>query len=122
MSLLPAPAYKPAPGHHKRFQNVLDKIYQSTHKNIKVKLLNSRIDNLEQEKSKQKTLAMERMERIESNVNEAFEDNSKLGKQMNVVQINDQAITGKKEKFHTEKMKGRFKVTINKDLAKEKQI
>ena len=43
-------------------------------------------------------------------------------KQMNVIEINDQAVVGQREKSNTEKMKGRFKITINKDLAMKKQI
>jgi hypothetical protein len=65
---------------------------------------------------------MERLERIEKGIVSQYDGNTKLNKQMNVLEINDQAVAGEKEKFNTEKMKGRFKLTINKDLNMKKQI
>ena len=83
--------------------------------------MQTRINNMKG-KQRSKTLAMERIEQIESKINKKYEGKNKLMKQMNVIEINDQAVAGQKEKSNTEKMKGRFKVSINKDLAMKKQI
>ena len=101
--------------------NILDDIYQATEKKIKVRIMQTRVNNMKG-KQRAKTLAMERLERIEKGINLKFDGTNNLNKQMNVLEINDQAVAGEKEKFNTEKMKGRFKLTINKDLNMKKQI
>ena len=62
-----------------------------------------------------KTLMMEKMELIEDRVNKNF-DLDMSTRVPDVVDLQKKELAGQKDKINYEKMKGRFKVTINKNL------
>ena len=73
-------------------------------------------------RQKVKTLVMERMEDIENRVNKEFAGAADMQKQQDVTDINNKALIGDHAKMQNEKMKGRFEVTINKNLEMKKRI
>ena len=73
-------------------------------------------------RQKVKTLVMERMEDIENRVNKDFTAGADMQKQQDVTDINNKALIGDQAKMQNEKMKGRFEVTINKNLEMKKRI
>ena len=73
-------------------------------------------------RQKVKTLVMERMEDIETRVNKDFAGATDMQKQQDVTDINNKALIGDHAKMQNEKMKGRFEVTINKNLEMKKRI
>ncbi len=68
-----------------------------------------------------KTLMMEKMEQIEDKVQKRYEldISSKI---LDVVDLQKKEFAGQKDKINYEKMRGRFKVTINKNLEMKKRI
>ena len=72
-------------------------------------------------RQRQKTLMMEKMELIEDKVNERFELDT-IAKVPDVVEIQKKELFGQKDKINAEKMKGRFKLAINKNLQMKKRI
>ena len=68
-----------------------------------------------------KTLMMEKMDLIEEKVNKRFELDMST-KVLDVVDLQKKEFAGQKDKINYEKMRGRFKVTINKNLAMKKRI
>ena len=72
-------------------------------------------------RQRQKTLMMEKMELIEDWVTKRFEmDVSAKGPE--VIDLNKKELVGQKDKINYEKMKGRFKVKINRNLVMQKQL
>ena len=68
-----------------------------------------------------KTLMMEKMELIEDKVNKRFELDA-ITKVPDVIDLQKKELVGQKDKINHEKMKGRFKVNINKNLVMKKRI
>ena len=99
---------------------ILDDIYQSTEKKILNGIKAGRIENMKG-RARQKTLMMEKMEQIEDKVNKRFELDIS-SKVPDVVDIQKKELFGQKDKINAEKMKGRFKVTVNKNLQMKKRI
>ena len=99
---------------------ILDDIYQATEKKIMNGIKQQRIDNMKG-RQKQKTLMMEKMEMIEERVNKNFELDIST-KVKDVIELNKREMAGQKDKINYEKMRGRFKVAINKNIAMKKQI
>lgn len=100
---------------------ILDEIYKSTEKKIETKIKQTRL-NAMNGRQKVKTLVMERMDDIESRVNKEFAGAADMQKQQDVTDINNKALIGDHAKMQNEKMKGRFEVTINKNLEMKKRI
>ena len=100
---------------------ILDEIYKSTEKKIETKIKQTRLNAMNGRK-KVKTLVMERMEDIEDRVNKSFAGQADMQKQQDVTDINNKALIGDQAKMQNEKMKGRFEVTINKNLEMKKRI
>ena len=100
---------------------ILDEIYKSTEKKIETKIKQTRL-NAMNGRQKVKTLVMERMEDIENRVNKEFAGAADMQKQQDVTDINNKALIGDHAKMQNEKMKGRFEVTINKNLEMKKRI
>ena len=100
---------------------ILDEIYKSTEKKIETKIKQTRL-NAMNGRQKVKTLVMERMEDIENRVNKDFIGENEQQKQCDVADINNKALIGDHAKMQNEKMKGRFEVTINKNLEMKKRI
>ena len=69
-----------------------------------------------------RVLFNERMEDIENRVNKEFAGAADMQKQQDVTDINNKALIGDHAKMQNEKMKGRFEVTINKNLEMKKRI
>ena len=65
--------------------SILDDIYQAAEKKIRVKIMQTRINNMKG-KQRAKTLAMERIQQIEDRITKQFEDDKELMKQMSVIQ------------------------------------
>lgn len=99
---------------------ILDDIYQATEKKIMNGIKQQRIDNMKG-RQKQKTLMMEKMEIIEEKVNKKFQLDART-KVKDVVDLHKPEMAGQKDKIQNEKMRGRFKVSINKNLHMKKQI
>ena len=99
---------------------ILDDIYQSTEKKILNGIKAGRIENMKG-RQRQKTLMMEKMELIEEKVTQRFEMDTS-SKVPDVVDITKKELFGQKDKINAEKMKGRFKVVINKNLQMKKRI
>ena len=100
---------------------ILDEIYKSTEKKIETKIKQTRL-NAMNGRQKVKTLVMERMEDIEERVNKSHAGQAETQKQQDVTDINNKALIGDHAKMQNEKMKGRFEVTINKNLEMKKRI
>ena len=72
-------------------------------------------------RQREKTLMMEKMEMIEQKVNKRF-DLDIATKLPEVIDLNKKELAGQKDKIQNEKMRGRFKININKNLEMKKQI
>lgn len=72
-------------------------------------------------RQREKTLMMEKMEIIEQKVNKRFDLDMAL-KLPQVVDLNKKELAGQKDKINYEKMRGRFKIRINKNLEMQKKI
>lgn len=68
-----------------------------------------------------KTLMMEKMDIIEERVQKRFELDATT-KVPDVIDLQKKEVVGQKDKINHEKMKGRFRVTINKNLEMKKRI
>ena len=99
---------------------ILDDIYQATEKKILNGIKQTRITNMKG-KQRQKSLMMEKMELIEDRVTKQF-DMDVVAKGPEVIDINKKELAGQKDKINYEKMKGRFKVKINRKLQMMKQV
>ena len=99
---------------------ILDDIYQATEKKIQNGIKQQRIENMKG-RQREKTLMMEKMEMIEAKVNKRF-DLDIATKLPEVVELNKKELAGQKDKINYEKMKGRFKTVINKNLEMNKRI
>mmetsp|Transcript_26064 Transcript_26064/g.32547 ORF Transcript_26064/g.32547 Transcript_26064/m.32547 type:complete len:148 (-) Transcript_26064:1852-2295(-) len=64
---------------------------------------------------------MEKMDLIEEKVHKRFELDAST-KVLDVVDLQKKELAGQKDKINYEKMRGRFKVIINKNLAMKKRI
>ena len=99
---------------------ILDDIYQATEKKILNGIKQQRIDNMKG-RQRQKTLMMEKMDLIEEKVQKRFELDAST-KIVDVVDLQKKELAGQRDKINYEKMRGRFKVIINKNLAMKKRI
>ena len=72
-------------------------------------------------RQKDKTLMMEKMEMIEQKVNKRF-DLDISTKLPDVCNLDKKELAGQKDKIQNEKMRGRFKININKNLEMPKRI
>ncbi len=99
---------------------ILDDIYHATEKKILNGIKQQRIENMKG-RQRTKTLMMEKMEQIEDKVQKRYEldISSKI---LDVVDLQKKEFAGQKDKINYEKMRGRFKVTINKNLEMKKRI
>ena len=105
---------------HRSKLQILDDIYQATEKKILNGIKQQRIENMKG-RQRTKTLMMEKMELIEERVNKNFEMDMST-RVPDVVDLQKKELAGQKDKINHEKMKGRFKVTINKNLQMKKKI
>jgi len=99
---------------------ILDDIYQATEKKILNGIKQQRIENMKG-RQRQKTLMMEKMDLIEEKVNKLY-DMSQTTKMHEVVELQKKEFAGQQDKINYEKMRGRFKVIINKNLEMKKRI
>ena len=72
-------------------------------------------------RQREKTLMMEKMEMIEQRVVKRF-DLDMSTKLPDVVELNKKELAGQKDKINYEKMRGRFKIVINKNMEMKKRI
>ena len=72
-------------------------------------------------RQREKTLMMEKLEMIEQKVNKRF-DLDIATKLPQVIDLNKKELAGQKDKINYEKMRGRFKIAINKNLEMKKKI
>lgn len=72
-------------------------------------------------RQRQKTLMMEKMDLIEDKVNKMY-DLQMTTKTHEVVELQKKEFAGQQDKINYEKMRGRFKVIINKNLEMKKRI
>lgn len=105
---------------HRTKLQILDDIYQATEKKILNGIKQQRIENMKG-RQRQKTLMMEKMDQIEEKVHKRFELDAST-KVLDVVDLQKKELAGQRDKINYEKMRGRFKVIINKNLAMKKRI
>ena len=72
-------------------------------------------------RQREKTLMMEKMEMIEQRVHKRF-DLDMSTRLPDVVELNKKELAGQKDKINYEKMRGRFKIVINKNMEMKKRI
>jgi len=99
---------------------ILDDIYQATEKKIMNGIKQQRIESMKG-RQRQRTLMMEKMDLIEEKVNKQF-NLEMTSRVQDVVEIQKKELVGQKDKINYEKMRGRFKVTINKNLDMKTRI
>ena len=99
---------------------ILDDIYQATEKKILNGVKQQRVENMKG-RQRTKTLMMEKMDIIEERVQKRFELDATT-KVPDVIDLQKKEVVGQKDKINHEKMKGRFRVTINKNLEMKKRI
>lgn len=59
---------------------------------------------------------MERMEQIEEEVEQDFNQGKRKEAQLNIIEMNNKTLVGQKTKETNEKMKGHFQVKVNRQL------
>lgn len=99
---------------------ILDDIYQAAEKKIINGIKQARVEAIKG-RQRTKTLMQEKLENIEKNVNKKFALNVTT-KLQDVVELQKKELVGQTHKINYEKMRGRFEVNINENLAMKTKI
>jgi hypothetical protein len=108
----------------KRNMDIVDNIYDRAERRT-VNLINKYVFTDEKglkHRLKEKTLAEEHLEKLESNVTDNYELNRNVNKMSVVTELSNKAFVTNQAKVNQEKLKGHFDLMINHNLQMSKKI